>query len=704
MGLLGKLIKERTQKVMESRFVGVKMSSSCVTLPDEKTTTTTTTPELTKGSIGNGVRQRGPTAESGEVQETPHYFIRPFREMRGGVWWVRRIGREVEWVCQQREGRVTLALVGVNLGATLLLLSWCHTTRSMALMAYTYLSWFSLLSLVTRLVCVWSEGQRASTSFPCGYLRCEVAAVFASVTLSLLGAVVIVKECVERLVEHQVVHTGLLSVGGVGGLVLHLGMTGMARNPPLAQVLRVSQSSLLQEHVADMCHSLCVYVPALTRLLLPRVDPVVLISIAGFLAILMDHLILQIYNYQWADSVAALVIALLTITTMFPLCVSSASILLQTTPGPILAPLDKCLREALTLDGVLEFRHEKFWALGVSGGRLGGGGGGGGSASLGGGGGGVGVGGGAGGGGGGGASGVSAAWGRPAATSVINTGTTPSWAGYGGHHTPGDSCGFVLMGSLHVRIRRDANEQMVLAHVRERLAPLVPLLTIQVYKDDWTRSSTTLQLLNDSARALVTSPSHSPHYVNVTYPTIYPRLPTSTPTPPPSFPSHPQHHHHQTPHPGFQSPRYLSSGTPRTTAPSSASHLSPEVTPGSSSAPSRNYYNPQGGPGHSHHGEGEAKSYHGEHSDDDDNDNNGDKGGKLSGWKAGGVAQHTDTFTHTSKAHNLSNESGSSSLGRDTHSPKPSPYYVNVDFSVKPNNMSQGTMSARRNDLPHNPR
>lgn len=34
-------------------------------------------------------------------------------------------------------------------------------------------------------------------------------------------------------------------------------------------------------------------------------------------------------NYQQADSVAALVIALLTIATMFPLCVCSATILLQ---------------------------------------------------------------------------------------------------------------------------------------------------------------------------------------------------------------------------------------------------------------------------------------------------------------------------------------------------------------------------------------
>lgn len=235
---------------------------------------------------------------------------------------------------------------------------------------------------------------------------------------------------------------------------------------------------------------------------------------------------------------------------------------------------------------------------------------------------------------------------------------------------------------------------------------LIFMCILQVYKDDWTRSSTTLQLLNDSARALVTSPSHSPHYVNVTYPTIYPtRLPTATPAPPPppppppSFPPHHhQHQHHQASHPGFQSPRYISTGTPRTSAPSSTSYPSPQVTPGSSSASSRNYYDPKLGHGHSHHGEGETRSYHGEVSDDDDDD----RGGRLAGWTAG-VAEHNDTYTHGSKAYNLSIEPGSS-LGRDSHSPKPSPYYVNVDFSVKPNSMSQGSMSARRNDFPNTPR
>lgn len=431
--------------------------------------------------IGNGVRQRGNTMD---CEETPRYFIRPFKEGAATMSSFQTFIKEVTWLFHQREAQQTLFLVSINLMTTLLLLSWCHTTRSMALMAYTYLSWFSLLSLITCLVCVWAEGQQASPTFTYGYLRYEALAVFSSVILSLLGAVIIVKECIERLLEPETVHTGMLSVGGILGLVLHLGMTTLAHNPPLTQVLRASQSSLLQEHVADMCQSLCNYVPALTRILLPRVDPVVLISIAGFLAILIDHLILQMYNYQAADSVAALVIAILTITTMFPLCVCSASILLQTTPVSVFAQLDKCLREALTLDGVLEFRHENFWTLGVE---------------------------------------------------------SPSCKA---SQSCKDPSGFILTGSLHVRIRRDANEQMVLAHIRERLYPLVPLLTVQVFKDDWTRSSTTLQLLNDSARALATSPTHSPHYVNVTYPQVYAsnKAPVGNSffQPQAYYPSHPQ--------------------------------------------------------------------------------------------------------------------------------------------------------------------
>jgi hypothetical protein len=85
--------------------------------------------------------------------------------------------------------------------------------------------------------------------------------------------------------------------------------------------------------------------------------------------------------------------------------------------------LVKSLREASTLDGVLEFRNEHFWTMSFG----------------------------------------------------------------------------VLAGSLHVRIRRDADEQLVLAHVWNKLAGIVQILTIHIFKDDWMRRTTHQLVFNQKS-------------------------------------------------------------------------------------------------------------------------------------------------------------------------------------------------------------
>ena len=69
-------------------------------------------------------------------------------------------------------------------------------------------------------------------------------------------------------------------------------------------------------------------------------------------------------------------------------------------------------------------------------------------------------------------------------------------------------------GSVHVRVRRDADEQLVLAHVVNRLSNLISVLTVQIFKDDWTRTSA-YQILGDTAilnklPSPISSPSRSP--------------------------------------------------------------------------------------------------------------------------------------------------------------------------------------------------
>lgn len=127
-----------------------------------------------------------------------------------------------------------------------------------------------------------------------------------------------------------------------------------------------------------------------------------------------DYLLLQMGSSYMIDVYAGFAIALMIIGTMLPFAVYTGKILLQTTPSHLLTQLDKILREASTLDGVLEFRDEHFWNISFG----------------------------------------------------------------------------VLVGSLHVRIRRDADEQLVLAHVWNKLAGLVQHLTIHIFKDDWMRRTT----------------------------------------------------------------------------------------------------------------------------------------------------------------------------------------------------------------------
>lgn len=186
------------------------------------------------------------------------------------------------------------------------------------------------------------------------------------------------------------------------------------RNDSFDYVVKSSSSSWLQEHIFDLSESTCRFIPGLSKVLLPRANPFVLIGFADLFTLIGTYFLLQMDSSYLIDTYASFLIAIMTIGTMLPLAVYTGKILLQTTPSHVVTQLDKILREASTLDGVLEFRDEHFWTVSFG----------------------------------------------------------------------------VLVGSLQVRIRRDADEQLVLAHVWNKLAGIVQHLTVHIFKDDWMRRTT----------------------------------------------------------------------------------------------------------------------------------------------------------------------------------------------------------------------
>nr|XP_033469994.1 zinc transporter 6 [Epinephelus lanceolatus] len=335
--------------------------------------------------------------------------IHPFRKTHRSIFG--KFQQEFRLVTSDRRSWRILLFGALNLLCTGCLLMWCSSTNSMALTAYTYLTIFDLFSLITCLISSWVTMKKPSQVYSFGFDRLEVLAVFASTVLVQLGALFILKESVERFMEQPEVHTGRLLVGTFVALFFNLLTLLSVKNKPFTYVSEAASSSWLQEHVADLSRSLCGIVPGLSSVLLPRMNPFVLINMAGALSLCITYMLIEINNYNAVDTASAVAIALMTFGTMYPMSVYSGKVLLQTTPSHIIGQLDKLLREVSTLDGVLEVRNEHFWTVGFG----------------------------------------------------------------------------SLAGSAHVRIRRDANEQLVLAHVTNRLLPLVSTLTVQIFKDDWTR-------------------------------------------------------------------------------------------------------------------------------------------------------------------------------------------------------------------------
>ena len=98
----------------------------------------------------------------------------------------------------------------------------------------------------------------------------------------------------------------------------------------------------------------------MSKLLLPRINPFILIGFADFITTIGSYFLLQIGYTNIFDTYAAILISIMTISTMIPFGVYTGKILMQTTPAHMITQLDKSLREASTLDGVLEFREEVY--------------------------------------------------------------------------------------------------------------------------------------------------------------------------------------------------------------------------------------------------------------------------------------------------------------------------------------------------------
>jgi zinc transporter 6 len=303
--------------------------------------------------------------------------------------------RSMFYLVQSSHSRSTVIITIATLIACLIVFTMAGQANSMALQAYCCLCIFDILFIGTALLSAWIIENNSTkirqkiqnstinnnnnnsidnptslfiptqtiTTFSYGTARFEVLAVFTSTMLSILGAFFILKESIEKYLEDETIHTEYLLLASILTFIIHMFVIYFVRNQAFDHVIAASSSSWLQEHVSDMFQTVCHYIPGLSRLLLPRINPLALLCWCGLAIVFSDSFLLKMGYGNFVDTLSSLLMAFMTFGTMVPMAIYSGKILLQTTPAPMIGQLDKCLHEASRLDGVLEFRHEHFWAL-----------------------------------------------------------------------------------------------------------------------------------------------------------------------------------------------------------------------------------------------------------------------------------------------------------------------------------------------------
>ncbi|XP_063989916.1 zinc transporter 6-like [Diachasmimorpha longicaudata] len=273
-------------------------------------------------------------------------------------------GAEVLRMLAETESKWILCLITYNTVIIYYLCGWVTSTNSIALGAYVNLVFFNLFSLLICLVSIWvsrktpttlgsSPGPpdrshrvgrtgpiEQTTSLSClGPEKYEVMTLFVSSCLILFGGSFISVEIILRAGDQPSVHTGRLGLGALLGLLAHLG-------------------TILVYPDAGLNHVVCMALPCAT---FRECNPILAANILSSVILCAAHSVIHIWDLYVADTAAAFAVIGLTTAAMLPLAFYTLCVILQKVPHHMIEKLDKALREALDIDGVLEFRNERFW-------------------------------------------------------------------------------------------------------------------------------------------------------------------------------------------------------------------------------------------------------------------------------------------------------------------------------------------------------
>lgn len=245
------------------------------------------------------------------------------------------------WRSLNHDARKLVSFIGLNLVLLVLQMGYGLSANYMALVSDAFHMGFGCCVLTVSLVATIYARRPPDDQFSYGYDRGEVLAAFTNASFLLFEAFSLCVEALHTLIEPPEEQTHYLVVSAVTNLGVNLvGVLFFRQYARLSVTYRNSQDMNL--------HAVFLHVTA---------DSVR----AGGTVLYLWMLALGV---TYAEAMVCLLVAAVMLFITLPIFYASSRILLQGVPEAVERhALDKCVRDATALAGVLECRQPRFWAL-----------------------------------------------------------------------------------------------------------------------------------------------------------------------------------------------------------------------------------------------------------------------------------------------------------------------------------------------------
>eukprot|EP01111_Echinosteliopsis_oligospora_P016085 TRINITY_DN6566_c2_g1_i1.p1 TRINITY_DN6566_c2_g1~~TRINITY_DN6566_c2_g1_i1.p1 ORF type:complete len:520 (-),score=143.37 TRINITY_DN6566_c2_g1_i1:90-1649(-) len=242
---------------------------------------------------------------------------------------------------EKESKNMTIFLVIYLIFALLEILYGTHT-NSLGLISEAFHSLFDCLGMMVSLLAMISSKYAPTRKYSYGYDRLEVLAGFANGAFLLFVSFFLFVEAIERVLEPPLLHSHgkVISVAICSLLMTGTGFFFFSQHRSsegkVSKARKENMASVRSHLFVDLCSSFGVIISAILDTFL---------------------------GWHYADTVVSVAIAVLIVLSALPICQRTAKILLQATPEELYTKLIACLREAGTLEGVLEYVDEHFWTI-----------------------------------------------------------------------------------------------------------------------------------------------------------------------------------------------------------------------------------------------------------------------------------------------------------------------------------------------------